>query len=344
MNIITLNKPSVLKYGAVLLVFLGWSAIAFSQDTLAKTQVHEQQNVNETVPRATPIGKRAERKQLMRFLKSLNFPEVDYNESDDNQWRHLAALFTRLRLYPLAMKCFLKTLSPDSLVNSDIPITNSDQQNIQSQLIITSKEVAPIKSNIIKVDSILEKFKDGKKALSYALILHVKQAVRGTPRVHKFIYTGHTFITLIKFNTDSSYASFTFGFGPHKDNLLAATPIIPSSSSKFTDDGTHNWDEVVGKFISKRRFERILKLTKQYDGLTYNLNSNNCTDFGLKAARLGGLEVRETKGYWPLGAGNNPGVTGKSILLGKFNNMDTGNFEKLFIDTARIAPIEVTVH
>ena len=74
------------------------------------------------------------------------------------------------------------------------------------------------------------------------------------------------------------------------------------------------------------------------------MSDNNCTDFGLKAARLAGLEVKDTKGYWPLGSGNNPGVTGESILLGKFTNADTGDLDRLFIDTARFAPAGGSAH
>jgi hypothetical protein len=288
---------------------------------------------------APNLKKRSEKKQLLLFLKTLNVPETVYNEPEDKQWSRLARTFTHLRLYPLAMKCFLKTLTPDSLADDNVLLTDSDEQSVKNQLQI-SYNAKPVKSKIIKVDNIIETFNDGKQARAYAMILHVKQPMRGTPRVHKLIYTGHTFITLIKYNTDHSYAALSFGFGPHKDNLLSATPIVPSSSSKFTDDGGYAWDEVVGKFISKRRFEKILQLTRQYDGLAYNLSTNNCTDFGLKAAQLAGLDVRDTKGSWPLGAGNSPGVAGQSILMGKFSNADTRTFDRLFIDTLKDGPMQ----
>jgi hypothetical protein len=74
-----------------------------------------------------------------------------------------------------------------------------------------------------------------------------------------------------------------------------------------------------------------LALTQQYHNITYNLSKNNCTDFGLKAAALAGLDVWDTKGSWPLGSGNNPGVTGQSLLEGKFDNTDTGDQRNLLI-------------
>jgi len=338
-----LQQIKIYKYLFMLVLWAGLSFTALGQDFIAARPFTDTASINPVsgLPASLNLKKRSERQQLLRFLKTLKVPEATYNEPEVKQWSRLAQVFTHLRLYPLAMKCYLKTLMPDSIVSNNVPVTDSDQYSLESQLKPGDNVAARSDSPIIKVDSILEKFNDGKQALAYAMILHIKQPVRGTPKVHKLIYTGHTFITLIKFNTDYSYAVLSFGFGPHKDNLLAATPLMPSSSSKFTDDGAHAWDEVVGKFISKRRFEKILQLTQQYEGLTYNLSTNNCTDFGLKAARLAGLEVRDTKGSWPLGHGNNPGVAGQSILLGKYSNTDTGNGERLFIDTLKESPLPV---
>jgi hypothetical protein len=87
----------------------------------------------------------------------------------------------------------------------------------------------------------------------------------------------------------------------------------------------------LGKFISKHRFNKILALTRQYRNVSYHLSKNNCTDFGLKAAALAGLDVWGTQGSWPLGHGNNPGVTGQSLLQGNFNNADTGDHHNLLI-------------
>lgn len=284
------------------------------------------------------IRGRQEKQKLMDLLKGLDLPEDAYNEAGDQQWNKLAGLFTRLRLYPLAMKCFLRTMPADSAIDADLPVTDKDEQTIKDQLKLISYDAKPQKCDIINVKKIMQTFQDGKQALAYAMVFHVKQAIRGKNATHKLAYTGHTFITLIKFNTDSSYATLSFGFGPNKDNLLSATPLAPTTTSKFTNDSGHAWDEVVGKFISRRRFEKILRLTEDYSGLDYNLSSNNCTDFGLKAAHLAGLEVQDTKNTWLLGGGNNPGSAGQSILLGKFNNRDTGNLDRLFIDTARITP------
>jgi len=277
------------------------------------------------------LSKAQQRKQLMTYLKEMESGEINYNSSKVRRLYYMANLFTRLRLYPLAMKCFLKTMRPgiDSINTDNLPITSGDDSLLAEQENI--KDDADIKSKPISTKKIAETFDDGKTAVAYAIIFHVKQPVRGKRQIFKLANTGHTFITLIKYNADSTYAAISFGFYPKKDNPLSATPIIPSTSSTFKDDSKHAWDEVLGKFISKRRFNKILALTQQYHNITYNLSKNNCTDFGLKAAALAGLDVWDTKGSWPLGSGNNPGVTGQSLLEGKFDNTDTGDQRNLLI-------------
>lgn len=281
------------------------------------------------------LSKPQQRKRLMAYLKSIEAADVNCNQARVRHLYRLANLFTKLRLYPLAMKCFFKTIQfdADSISTGDLAITSIDDSTLEKQVNLlgpdTNKE---IKSKAISCDRIVNTFNDGKTAIAYALIFHVKQPVRGKPRIFKFANTGHTFITLIKYNSDSTYASVSFGFYPKKDNPLSATPIIPSTSSTFKDDSEHAWDEVVGKFISKRRFTKILALTEQYNHVAYHLSKNNCTDFGLKAAALAGLDIRDTKGSWPLGSGNNPAITGQSLLGGKFDNADTGDTRDLLID------------
>ena len=124
----------------------------------------------------------------------------------------------------------------------------------------------------------------------------------------------------------------TFGFGPKKDKVLSATPFRQKSIAGFRDDSGYPWDEVIGKFISKDRFEQILYLTWRYDGIKYHLSKNNCTDFGLKAAKIAGVTIKNSWGKWPLGKGNNPGVTGQSIFEGNFSDADNSDKKKLFID------------
>lgn len=303
---------------------------------------------------ASAIKKPQERRKLMGYLKQLTSNnDANYNRSGGRFYYHLANTFARLHFYPLAMKCFLKTIKyrqeTDTLSSQDI-ISSKDSTNISSgYLSVNSNDDSVLNkqhftaantegisqnSKAIDVQSIINLFNDGKKAAAYAILFHVKQPVPGKRKIFKFTNTGHTFITLIKYNADSTYTSLSFGFYPHKDNLLSATPLEPSTSSIFKDDSNHQWDEVLGKFISKRRFEKILSLTVSYSAMKYHLSKNNCTDFGIDAAALAGIEILDTSGKWPLGGGNNPAVTGQSILQHKFNDSETGGARDIFIDVS----------
>lgn len=225
-------------------------------------------------------------------------------------------------------------LDPGQLLNSDslngFQLYDSPLHLSRNELVI-DKDTILLDNHVpqsrkaakLRAKDITRAFYDHKKALAYGLLIHTKQPVSGKRKTFTGINNvGHMFITLIKFNRDSGYVSRTFGFYPDKDNLLSATPFIPSSTAVFKDDETHDWDEIIGKFVSKRRFRKILRMVRQYSGSKYNLNNNNCTDFGLCVAAIAGIKIDDTKGSWPLGSGNNPANAGQSILEGKVEDTD----------------------
>jgi len=298
------------------------------------------------------LSKPQERKQLLTYLKELKVENnANASQAKTRFYYRLANTFARLRLYPLAMKCFLKTIpkqesnviKTDSLAVADtndldesdtekyLTINSNDDSLINHQTSALAKNNSPVKSKAITYQRIHQTFDDGKKAIAYAMLFHVKQPVRGKRKIFLLNNVGHTFITLIKYNSDSTYTSVSFGFYPKKNNLLSATPLIPATASVFKDDSGHEWDEVLGKFISRKRFEKIQGLILKYDGVKYNLSKNNCTDFGLQAAQLAGISIKETYGTWPLGEGNNPAVTGQSILGHQFSSTDGSNAQNIFV-------------
>jgi hypothetical protein len=281
----------------------------------------------------------------------------------------LAVAFTKLRLYPLAMKCYFKTLTIEnksdtlkyapmvtasvdgkqlmadnfnhqrdsvifedsvtaqimSIHNADISLVNKDSTSYNGD--------AEIKSIPVIGDQVINPFEDGKQAAAYAMMIHVRQPVSGKRKVYVLNNVGHTFITLIKYNTDSTIVSRSFGFYPKKSFPLAATPLFPSSPSTFKDDGRHSWDEVSGTFISRRRFNRMLAIIKKYDHKKYQLSNTNCTDFGLEMAEQAGITITNTQGKWPLGKGNNPACAGQSMLEGKITaSNDTYSGKLLVVD------------
>jgi len=296
---------------------------------------------------ATSINISREQGRLSNYMKDLGIPEQQYEyKSRKKFYYHLANAFARLRLYPLAMKCFFKavranaeidslSLSADSirdLQSGSLELSSRDDSVVGTKALALKNKKKDKKSRRTSFHQIAGNFNDGKKAVAYALLFHVKQPAPGKRKIFVWVNTGHTFITLIKYNSDSTYASASFGFYPDKDQMLSATPIAPTTSATFKDDAGHLWDEVLGKFISKRNFENILELTQKFEGMTYNLNKQNCTDFGLQAASLAGIHIADTSGKWPLGRGNNPAVTGQSILKGMVKNGDNTHTREIFVD------------
>jgi hypothetical protein len=307
--------------------------------------------------------KKHDPRPVVNLLKENEFDAVAKDKKHSHKfYYHLANIFTRLKMYPLAMKCYFKTLPVEVETSSDDfeqPDTsefnasgqqNSDPSfaliNIQADtavvglLAINSRDEQlltadtgnytytgkEIQSKPEEVCNITDPFDDGKEASAYALMIHIQQPLSGKRKIFtKLSRVGHTFITLIKYNTDSTSVSRSFGFYPRKDHFLSATPLFPTTKSVFKDDERHNWDETIGKFISERKFKKILQVIKDYDQKRYNLNKNNCTDFGLNLAGTAGIKIMDTKGSWPFGRGNNPANAGQSILEGKVLNMDSNH-------------------
>ncbi len=304
-------------------------------------------------------GKKHDARPVADLLKSNQLVVITADKKRSHKfYYHMANIFARLRMYSLAMKCYFKTLpvgdpdtnthlidsaaldstyiterkpvstlaalQRDTSVTGLLTINHIDEQILadsNNYIYTTTREV---KSPPIKLANIVDPFDDGKKASAYALLIHISQPVSGKRKIFvKLSKVGHTFITLIKYNTDSTSVSRSFGFYPKKEHFLSATPLFPTTASVFKNDEQHGWDETVGKFISERRFKRILKVIKQFDQKNYNLNRNNCTDFGLSLAGTAGISILYTKGSWPLGSGNNPASAGQSVLEGKVLNMDS---------------------
>ena len=254
----------------------------------------------------------------------LNYNKIIQNSNNNKKWEESTSDTSAIEDTTFEM-----------LSKPEMELPDDTSENMVKDMITDSVEnsASNVESKPIdnKVD-ITECFYDGKLAVGYGLMVHVKQPKSGKRRAFaKINNVGHTFVTLIKFNADSTTLSRSFGFYPKKDNLLSATPLLPTSTSVFKDDSQHDWDEIVGKFISKKKFDKILSLVKEYKCKKYNLNSTNCTDFGLDIAEIAGIKISETRGSWLFGKGNNPANVGQSILEGKVKDEKDKN-DLLIID------------
>lgn len=298
------------------------------------------------------------RKALSSFIRSLKLKGNQHNRRmNEKLYRGMAVALARLKQYPLALKYFYKsthqqeayqkqqqhwaatqqgmalqdTAAPEVNEHPGIPGLYDDLLDVTADdRFVVDKDTIMIvdgdkHAGAMDLGDLTAPFDDDKEAVAYGIMLHIKQPVAGTRKTFTGINTvGHMFITLTKFNADSGYVSRTFGFYPDKDYLLSATPLWPGSSSVFRNDAGRDWDEIMARFISKRKFNRILRMVMRYSRRRYNLNKNNCTDFGLVIAGIAGIRIRDTHGSWPLGSGNNPADAGQSVREGKIEQTGDG--------------------
>ncbi|HEY0174910.1 MAG TPA: hypothetical protein VGC08_00945, partial [Pedobacter sp.] len=158
-------------------------------------------------------------RRLLNYLKDLGIPDQQNKyQSGKKFYYHLANVFARLRLYPLAMKCFLKAVrvndpETDSLQLSAARLNMESAQEDDGYLEVSSKDDSIVgkKASLLKLKSLDKKsrptsyqhiagnFNDGKTAVAYALLFHVKQPAPGKRKIFVWANTGHTFITLIKY-------------------------------------------------------------------------------------------------------------------------------------------------
>lgn len=270
-------------------------------------------------------------------------------------YNNLAIVLARYNNFTASMACFYKAGSIESKYNFtkrgkrylSFFSTNTNYENkinediindeilelmIQDQ--INQKELErteEFESEQIKPASIVEAFLDQKVATHYALALLIKQPIPGQKNTNTGLgEVGHSFISLIKYNKDQSAVSKTFGFYPEEGQLIPVNPVIPTANSVIKDDAYHNWDQLLGKFVTKEQFEKILEYIDHNISNEYHLSDYNCSDFALTIAELSDMKIENTVGYWPLGKGDNPGYIGQSILAGKYMNLSTKTKEGLF--------------
>lgn len=124
------------------------------------------------------------------------------------------------------------------------------------------------------------------------------------------INVGHTFIGLKRGNVNRS-----FGFYPSD----GVKPFSPEVGGSILNDASHPYDVSLTINISSSQLNQIINHVKSYNK-NYNLNDNNCSDFGLGIFDILNLPLPDTRGSWPFGGGTNPGDLGEDI-----RNMTTGN-------------------
>lgn len=120
---------------------------------------------------------------------------------------------------------------------------------------------------------------------------------------------GHTFIS-IKQGTIRR----VLGFYPSSSVDLNN----PSVTGVCENNSNHTFDVSLSLNITTTQLKNILSYIKFKSASTYNLNTANCTDFGMGAIKLAGIDIPSAYGTWGApgvgsGAGDNPGQLGQNI-------------------------------
>ncbi|GAA3613173.1 hypothetical protein Q4Q39_03780 [Flavivirga amylovorans] len=117
---------------------------------------------------------------------------------------------------------------------------------------------------------------------------------------------GHTFISI---QQDNNVASF--GFYPAE-----GVGYRESVNGIMGDNSNYSFDVSISIPVDASKLNSIINYSVNFSqNVTYNLQTNNCSNFGIYTANLAGLpiSVSEATGNWILGNGANPGALGQQI-------------------------------
>ncbi len=150
---------------------------------------------------------------------------------------------------------------------------------------------------------------------------------------------GHSFIGLkVMGKSSTDIVNHVFGYYPKPDRqkILSGTPFENKAEACFLDDSFHSYHLRLWKEITLQQHVEILNLAEQFEKRTYDLRSNNCTDFVIEAAKLAGIVLHKTAGDWVVGEGNNPADLGQAILFGLYYDKVTKHANDIIVDKQRV--------
>jgi hypothetical protein len=132
---------------------------------------------------------------------------------------------------------------------------------------------------------------------------------------------GHTFISIKQGGTRR-----VLGYYPS----TAVGLSDPSSPGSFENDGAHVYDVAISININTSQLTNLINYIKTKASSTYNLNTFNCSDFGMGASSIAGMPLGSAYGSWGFGGGDNPGQLGQNIRnmptpTGAVKTTTTGN-------------------
>ncbi|HFK5537272.1 TPA: hypothetical protein ACGZ96_002418 [Elizabethkingia anophelis] len=117
---------------------------------------------------------------------------------------------------------------------------------------------------------------------------------------------GHTFISI----TQGGTTRF-MGFYPSQGISPFSSP--PAAKGVLINDQGHSFNVSITSNINSTQLSNLVGYINSVSTATYNLNTFNCTNFGIDAAAKVGISLPKTSGSWPGGGGSNPGNLGQDL-------------------------------
>ena len=117
---------------------------------------------------------------------------------------------------------------------------------------------------------------------------------------------GHTFISI----TQGGITRF-MGFYPSQGISPFSSP--PAAKGILINDQGHAFNVSITSNINASQLSNLVGYINSVSTATYNLNTFNCTNFGIDAAGKVGIFLPKTSGTWPRGGGANPGNLGQDL-------------------------------
>ncbi|WP_298556222.1 hypothetical protein [uncultured Algibacter sp.] len=172
-----------------------------------------------------------------------------------------------------------------------------------------------------KITDIVDYLKCFDLTKNATLKIYVDQPKANSSNTYRFTFNpfdpidvGHTFISI-----NQSGITRTMGYYP-TPGTIDPTNGANSSTAILRNDGNHEYDVSLTTDITPSQLSSLHNKITNFNS-TYDLNTYNCTDFGISIGNSIGLNLPDTSGTWDYGGnGSNPGNLGQDI-----RNMSLGS-------------------
>lgn len=160
---------------------------------------------------------------------------------------------------------------------------------------------------------------------TFSITVYIEQPVPNTTETYSGTDPGHTFVSM-NINDPSNpinNITQTFGYYP----ATSVNPVLGNNTAngEFRDNSGHNYHVSATTNLNLSDFYNLVNFVDGWGNSIpqYNLETNNCTDFGIQVGNFAGMSLPDTTGSWSvdvplvgeveLGSGSNPGNLGQDV-------------------------------